>query len=259
MFGLGELVGPEGREAGARLLRDAAVRSATVQVGAFADAGQVGRALPQIATAANAELGDGNYLFLANRRTVWAINKKEGRFAGYDFRDDDDRSIERTRIVTLNQTNFPPADTVYILSDRNLTEALWVCNRRTGDIQLWTPRLGGQVVAEQPVTTLGTGDYEFLANRRTIWSVNKAKGEFARFDFRNHEDRTVERTKTIKLDARDFPPEDTVFHMSDRNFTEVLWVCNRRTGDIQIWTPRLGGALVSEKPLVTKEDLRRKK
>ncbi|HBO50638.1 MAG TPA: hypothetical protein DD471_01540, partial [Planctomycetes bacterium] len=99
-------------------------------------------------------LGDGEFAFLANRKQIWAINKSEGRFAGYHFREDEERSIERTKVVTLDQKTFPPADTIYMLSDRNLTEVIWVCNKRTGDVQLWSPRLGGDVTSEKPLSTM---------------------------------------------------------------------------------------------------------
>jgi len=112
---------------------------------------------PRLAAFASDDLGgdpgSSDYLFLVNRRTIWAINRVEGRFAGYHFRDDEARTVERTQIVSLDQRDFPPADTVYLMSDRNLTEVVWVCNRKTGDIRMFAPRLGGQVVGEKPITT----------------------------------------------------------------------------------------------------------
>jgi len=110
--------------------------------------------LPTVVAQSTGDLGEGKYAFLANRRQIWAINKAKGRFAGYHFREDEDRSIERTRVVTLDQKIFPPADTIYMLSDRNLTEILWVCNKRTGDVQPWSPRIGGDVTSEKPLATM---------------------------------------------------------------------------------------------------------
>lgn len=115
--------------------------------------GALSSLLPTVMAQTTDDLGDGNYSFLANRRTIWAINKAKGRFAGYHFREDEDHTVERTRIITLDPKIFPPADTIYMLSDRNLTEVVWVCNKRTGDIQLWTPRIGGDVKAEKPLST----------------------------------------------------------------------------------------------------------
>ncbi len=115
--------------------------------------GAISSFLPGLMAQTTADLGEGEYAFLANRRTIWAINKKHGRFAGYHFREDENNTVERTRVTTLDPKVFPPADTVYMLSDRNLTEAIWVCNNRTGDVQLWTPRIGGEVKAEKPLST----------------------------------------------------------------------------------------------------------
>ena len=115
--------------------------------------GAISSLLPSLMAQTTDDLGDGKYAFLANRRTIWAINKDKGRFAGYHFREDEDHTVERTRITTLDPAVFPPADTIYMLSDRNLTEALWICNKRSGDVQLWTPRIGGEVKAEKPLST----------------------------------------------------------------------------------------------------------
>jgi hypothetical protein len=215
----------------------------------------------------------GGFEFLANQRTIWIISKAEARFAGHTIRDDQKRTLERTREVTLDPKVFPPDDTVYLLSDRNLTEALWVCNRRTGDIQLWTPRSGGAVEAEEPVVirhelgeaTASSGaeqparaEFSFLANRHTLWVIHKASGRFAGYEFHNDPPQRVEVTRVASLDPRDFPAAHTDFLLSDRNFTELIWACNRKSGDVQLWEPRPGGVLEGEVPIATREDLRRK-
>jgi len=106
-----------------------------------------------MAAAAQQDLGLGEYIFLPNRRAIWVINRTNGRFALYHFRDDQAKTIDRSRVVSLDQKTFPVSDTVYLLSDRNLTEVLWVCNRRTGDVQLWLPRADGAVDADKPIAT----------------------------------------------------------------------------------------------------------
>lgn len=96
---------------------------------------------------------DDNFLFLPNRRSIWVVNRKAGRFALYRFRDDEAGTVERSQVVTADRKSFPPGDTVYLLSERNHSEVLWVCNRRTGDVQMWIPRAGGRLQAEKPVAT----------------------------------------------------------------------------------------------------------
>ena len=206
-------------------------------------------------------LGEGEYEFLVNRRTIWAINRTSARFVGCHFRNDEEHSVDRTGDVEPDPKRFAPQDTVYLTSDRDLTNVLWVCNKRTGDAQLRKPRFGGQVSGRKPIATrqdLGDGDYTFLANRKTIWAINKSAGRFAGFRFLDDDTYTVDRTRVVSLDQEDFPASDTVYRMSDRNLSEVLWVCNEKTGDVQFWAPGLGSRVVGEKPIATKEDLRRK-
>ncbi|MCZ6793874.1 MAG: hypothetical protein O7J95_09720 [Planctomycetota bacterium] len=99
------------------------------------------------------DLGEGEYLFLPNRRSIWVVNRSVGRFANYDFRDHQDATVKRSRVVTLDPNDFPARDTVYHLSDRNLTAVLWVCNERTGDVQLWVLRGNGEVKSEGHIVT----------------------------------------------------------------------------------------------------------
>jgi hypothetical protein len=90
-------------------------------------------ALPEL----RAALGEGDYLFLPNRKNIWVVNRRNGLFVHYKFVDTADGAIERSHIARVDQSVFPPEDTVYSLSERNITDFLWVCNRRTGDFQLW--------------------------------------------------------------------------------------------------------------------------
>lgn len=123
--------------------------SSTVRTAGF----MVSQVQAALASAPAADLGDGDYLFLPNRRTVWVVNRRHGRIANYHFRDDQEQTVLRSRVVTLDPKDFPQGDTYYCLSDRNLTDVLWVCNVRTGDVQLWRARADGNVVAEGQVVT----------------------------------------------------------------------------------------------------------
>jgi hypothetical protein len=95
----------------------------------------------------------GRYLFLPNRRSIWVVDRRAGRFANYHFRDDEVGTVERSQVITLDKRSFLPEDTVYLLSDRNFTEVLWVCNRRTGLVQLWIPSADGKLRADRPLET----------------------------------------------------------------------------------------------------------
>jgi hypothetical protein len=102
---------------------------------------------------AAAELDQGEYEFFANRRSVWVVNRTNGRMANYLFRDDDLQTVERSRIATIDLNAFPRKDTVFHLSDRNLNNILWVCNVRTGDVQMWHPTRDGVLRPAGPIAT----------------------------------------------------------------------------------------------------------
>ena len=204
---------------------------------------------------------DGDYRFLATRKTIWVFNRENGRFAAYRFLDDEESTIERSRVAQINQTTFPAEDTVFLTSDHHLTEAVWVCNARTGDVQLWSYRTGGTLGADPPVRTLddltpagmsraeaidllAPNSFHFLPNRRSVWVAWRRVGRFATYHFRDDQERTVERSRVAEVDAKRFPPEEAVYRLSTRNFAEAFWVCNVRTGDFLLYSPRADGRIV---------------
>ena len=88
-------------------------------------------------------LRDGDFLFLPNRRTIWVVERQTGRFANFDFRKDHEKTVKRTAVETLDLLKFPPTDTIFLVSDPNYSQHLWVCNTHTGIIQLWVPKADG--------------------------------------------------------------------------------------------------------------------
>ncbi|MBI4601062.1 MAG: hypothetical protein HY721_03790 [Planctomycetes bacterium] len=109
--------------------------------------------LPALVREASAELGTGDFEFFPNRRTIWIVNRSNGRMAMYHFHDDEVGSVDRSRVAAINLQSFPREDTVITLSDRNLNNVLWVCNVRTGDVQMWTPARDGSLKAETPIAS----------------------------------------------------------------------------------------------------------
>ena len=79
----------------------------------------------------------GDYVFLPSRREMWVINRVNGKLVHYQLFDTESSTVTRSRIAVIDQKIFPPTDTEFLLSDRNLTGLLWVANRATGDFQLW--------------------------------------------------------------------------------------------------------------------------
>jgi hypothetical protein len=102
---------------------------------------------------ASADLEDGEYDFFPNRRSIWVVNRTNGRMANYQFRSDELQSIDRSRVAQIDLKAFPSGDTRIFLSDRNLNNVLWVCNARTGDVQMWHPTRDGILESMGPIPT----------------------------------------------------------------------------------------------------------
>jgi hypothetical protein len=187
------------------------------------------------------ELGPGDYTFLPVRHAVWAVNRTDGRFARFEFREDSQGLVRRSRVVTLDKETFDPSATVFLVSDRYLTEDLWIANRRTGLVELWEARLDGSLASRRSTHDLGPGSYSFLPSRYTIWVVDKTRGSIEYMHFRRDQDQRVIRSNRAQYPVVDFPARDTALLLSERNYSEVLWLANRRTADVQIWQPSATG------------------
>jgi hypothetical protein len=124
----------------------------------------------------------------------------------------------------------------------------------SGGEEGFAPMAFGGIMREASAD-LGEGDYEFFPNRRSIWIVNRSNGRMATYVFHLDELGSVDRSRVATIDLRTFPRKDTVIHMSDRNYNNILWVCNQRTGDVQMWYPGRDGALKAEQPIASSVDL----
>ena len=112
------------------------------------------------------------------------------------------------------------------------------------------PRVMAQAVAD-----LGDGDFQFLPSRRSMWVVNRANGRMAAYTFLNNEYSTVQRSRVAQIDLAAFPMADSVVMMSDRNLNSIVWVANRKTGDVQMWNLARDGELRKTGPVATSADL----
>ena len=115
---------------------------------------------------------------------------------------------------------------------------------------------GGHVrLMRRAMAELEEGEYDFFPNRRSIWIVNRSNGRMANYYFNDDELGTVDRSRVATIDLKTFPRKDTVIHLSDRNYNNILWICNVRTGDVQMWHPGRDGVLRSEQPITSSIDL----
>ena len=99
------------------------------------------------------DLGEGNYFFLPTRRTIWVVNRDNGRMVNYEFIDNEFMTVQKSRVARIDQVTFPPDESSYLLSDRNWHSIIWVCNRRTGDVQLWELVRDGEIRKVGPIAT----------------------------------------------------------------------------------------------------------
>jgi hypothetical protein len=199
-------------------------------------------------TALDADLADGTglsgaseFVFLPVRHAVWSIRTSTGRLCRFEIRDSDSDLIRRSRVMAIDDAVFPRSEVRFLLSDRNLTDDLWVCNRRTGLVELWESRLDGNLVAQRSTHELGEGDYTFLPSRYTVWVIDQGRGTLETLHFRHDQDRSVVRSRRVTYNVKDFPEGDVVHRLSERNYSEVLWLCNERSGDVEIWQPAATG------------------
>ena len=108
---------------------------------------------PQLLGQVANDLSAGNYQFLPNRRSIWVVNRSNGRLANYLFMNNEAGTIQKSRIGEIDMTIFPREDTAIVLSDRNLSSTLWVCNTQSGDVQMWELLHDGEIRAAGPIVT----------------------------------------------------------------------------------------------------------
>jgi hypothetical protein len=94
----------------------------------FAAEGLSGAALAQGA-------GASEYEFLTFRRNIWVVHRPTSRIQFFMFPEDEEQQLVRSRVLQIDVATFPPEHTQFQLSERNLTNFLWVLNPATGKAQ----------------------------------------------------------------------------------------------------------------------------
>ncbi len=113
----------------------------------------------------------------------------------------------------------------------------------------WMPSVAAATV------DLGEGEFSFLPSRRTVWVVNRTNGRMAAYTFLNNEYSTVQRSRVAQIDLNAFPAEHSSITLSDRNLNQILWICNSRTGDVEMWQLTRDSELRKSGPIATSADL----
>ena len=75
---------------------------------------------------------EGDYQYFTFRRNLWAIHRPSGRVQFMLFPDGREDALVRSAVHQVDPTEFPPEQVRFQLSERNLTNYLWVLNPVTG-------------------------------------------------------------------------------------------------------------------------------
>ena len=88
---------------------------------------------------------DGDYAFFTYRRYLWLVHKPTGK-AQFSLLPDSKNStqpIEPSRVYAVDQELFPLDQVRYQISERNLTNYLWILNPTTGKAMFIRARRDG--------------------------------------------------------------------------------------------------------------------
>lgn len=75
---------------------------------------------------------DGEYLFFTFRRNLWIVHQPTGKLQFLMLPDGSEETVIRSRIYEIDTDVFPVDQVQYQLSERNLTNFLWIMNPVTG-------------------------------------------------------------------------------------------------------------------------------
>lgn len=113
---------------------------------------------------------------------------------------------------------------------------------------------GGTLYARE--SGAGPGDYIFLPVRQNIWVVNKRIPSIIYYTLPTGPDRPIEKSRVFKIPTDSFPIESCDFFLSDRNLANMLWICNRVTGEVLPIRPKRDGSFDTEYQFHSSVDFR---
>lgn len=91
--------------------------------------------------------GDGDFVFFTFRRNVWVFRKSTMTVKFYNLPEASERAqeAEESRVYQIDARDFPLADIQFQVSERNLTNYLWLLNPKTGKARILKARRDGLV------------------------------------------------------------------------------------------------------------------
>ncbi len=94
--------------------------------------------------------------------------------------------------------------------------------------------------AEQPRVVEG-GDYTYFTFRRNLWVVKKSTWEVRFYLFPESMEQSITESRSYAIDAKQFPQEQTIIQVSERNLTNYLWLLNPTMGKARYIKARRDG------------------
>lgn len=116
-------------------------------------------ALSSMATSTATEARSGDYSFFTYRRNLWIVRHSTGtaRFFVIPETNTSEQRIEASNTYKLNPEEFPADQTRYQVSERNLSNYLWISNHNTGRSYFIRARRDGGF-DESPIAEAGLSD-----------------------------------------------------------------------------------------------------
>ncbi len=89
--------------------------------------------------------GDGDFVFFTFRRNIWAFRKSAMTVRFYSIPETTERTqeVEESRVYQIDARDFPLDDLRFQVSERNLTNYLWLLNPKTGKARILKARRDG--------------------------------------------------------------------------------------------------------------------
>ena len=100
-------------------------------------------------------------------------------------------------------------------------------------------------------------DYSFFSHRRYLWVIRRSTGnaQFFLLPESKGSEQPVETSRIYSVDQKEFPLDQVLFQVSERNLTNYLWIFNPVTGRAMFIRARRDGGFDESPMLDVSKDL----
>ncbi len=102
-------------------------------------------AIPPVYAAGFSGQGEGEYAFFTYRRYLWTFHRANGKVQFFLLPEtrSSQEPIDSSRVYTVDQDEFPLDQVLFQVSERNLTNYLWILNPVSGKAMFIRARRDG--------------------------------------------------------------------------------------------------------------------